>query len=412
MDTLLQNIAIREDGTIDLNELMRRLIEGFVNNLMDVQVDELFGGITPRNGYRERTLATVVGPITLKIPKLREGSYFPNDVIRPYSRTDRALVCTIAEMYVNGVSTRKVEKVAAEMGFEQLSSSQVSRMCATLDEEVAGLRSARFSGVRFPYLWLDATYIKCRTNGHVANEAVVTAIAAGEDGSRQFVGLGVVDVESYASWKPFLLDLRRRGVDGVCCVTSDAHDGLVRAIREVFPGAAWQRCIVHFERNLGDLASGTAQKSQVLAAAKAVFGESDPAMVRAAYRQAAAELEGICPKAARAMEDAEPDVLAYLDFPQTHRTWLRTNNIQERANREIKRRTKVVQSFPSEESMLRLVGAVLVEINEEWLAGNFIDKKTLQGVLRREEHDVVSDDIKTKAFILIRTAIETAGRAA
>ena len=146
MDTLLQNIAIREDGTIDLNELMRRLIEGFVNNLMDVQVDELFGGITPRNGYRERTLATVVGPITLKIPKLREGSYFPNDVIRPYSRTDRALVCTIAEMYVNGVSTRKVEKVAAEMGFEQLSSSQVSRMCATLDEEVEGLRSARFSG--------------------------------------------------------------------------------------------------------------------------------------------------------------------------------------------------------------------------------------------------------------------------
>ena len=192
MDTLLQNVTFREDGTLDLNELMRRLVEGFVNDLMDIQVDELFGGVTPRNGYRERTLNTMVGPITLRIPKLREGTCFPSDVIRPYSRTDRALIGAIAEMYVNGVSTRKVEKVAAEMGFESLSSSQVSRMCATLDEEVAGLRSVRFSGMRFPHLWLDATYMKCRENGHVASRAVVTAIAAGEDGSRQLVGLGVV----------------------------------------------------------------------------------------------------------------------------------------------------------------------------------------------------------------------------
>ena len=413
MDTLLQNVAVREDGTIDLNELMRRLAERFVNDLMDIQVEELFGGVTPRNGYRERTLNTVVGPITLRIPKLREGTYFPSDVIRPYSRTDRALIGAIAEMYVNGVSTRKVERVAAEMGFEQLSSSQVSRMCATLDEEVAGLRSMRFSGMRFPYLWLDATYMKCRTNGHVASRAVVTAIAAGEDGSRQFVGLDVVDVESYASWKPFLLDLRRRGVDGVCCVTSDAHDGLVRAIQEVFPGAAWQRCIVHFERNLADLAPGRLQKAKVLAAAKAVFKEADPAMVREAYRQAASGLEAICPKASRAMEDAELDVLAYLDFPQSHRMWLRTNNIQERANREIKRRTKVVQSFPSEGSMIRLVGAVLVEVNEEWLAGKFIDRDSLQGVLRRERaHGAASDEVKAKAFALVKAAIEAAGRAA
>lgn len=413
MNTLLQNVVIRDDGTIDLNELMRKLVEGFVNDLMDVQVEELYGGVTPRNGYRERTLNTMVGPITLRIPKLREGTYFPSDVIKPYSRTDRALIGAIAEMYINGISTRKVEKVAAEMGFESLSSSQVSRMCATLDEEVAGLRSMRFAGMRFPYLWLDATYVKCRTNGHVSNQAVVTAIAAGEDGSRQFVGLDVVDVESYASWKPFLLDLRRRGINGVCCVTSDAHDGLVRAIQEVFPGAAWQRCIVHFERNLSDLASGKAQKAKVLAAAKAVFKETDPAVVREAYRQAASELEGICPKAARAMEDAEPDVLAYLDFPQTHRTWLRTNNIQERANREIKRRTKVVQSFPSAESMIRLVGAVLVEVNEEWLAGKFLKGKSLQGVLRREQkQDYVSEEVKAKAFTLIRTAIEAAGRAA
>lgn len=413
MDTLLQNVTVREDGTIDLNELMRRLVERFVNELMDIQVEELYGGVTPRNGYRERILNTMVGPITLRIPKLREGTYFPSDIIRPYSRADRALVGAIAEMYVNGVSTRKVEKVAAEMGFEQLSSSQVSRMCATLDEEVAGLRSMRFSGMRFPYLWLDATYIKCRADGHVSNQAVVTAIAAGEDGSRQFVGLDVVDAESYASWKPFLLDLRRRGIDGVCCVTSDAHDGLVRAIQEVFPGAAWQRCIVHFERNLADLASGRDKRAKVLAASKAVFKETDPEMVREAYRQAASELESICPRAARAMEDAEPDVLAYLDFPQTHRVWLRTNNIQERANREIKRRTKVVQSFPSAESMIRLVGAVLVEVNEEWLAANFIDRRSLQGVLRREQaRDSASEDVRAKAAILIKTAIEAAGRAA
>lgn len=410
----MQNLPFRDDGTIDLNEMMRRELEHMVNQIMGWQADELCGEGNRRNGYRERKLVTVLGEITMRIPKLREGTYFPDELIRPYSRVDRAMVAVVKEVYVRGLSTRKIEKAADALEFGSLSPSRVSRMTADLDEEVAALNSRRFDGAAFPYLWLDATYLSCRDEGHVQSKGLVTAIACGEDGSRRFVGLGAVDTESAVSWKAFLLGLRRRGVSGVKCVVSDAHDGLVQAIAEVFQGAAWQRCIVHLERDVVGWFSKKEDRAVAAAAMKAVFAERDPQMVRAAYRVATERLAEIKPRAGELLEDAEADALAYLDFPYEHHIRLRTNNVQERANEEIKRRTKVVGVFPSAESMMRLVGSVLIDVNEEWLEMNFIDASSLKGVCRTE-HDLgpVPDDVVEKARIYVMTAIEEKlGRAA
>ena len=412
MDTLqekeaFKNLPFREDGTIDINEMMRRELEHMVNQIMDWQADELCGEGNRRNGYRERKLVTVLGEITMRIPKLREGTYFPDELIRPYSRVDRAMVAIVKEVYVRGLSTRKIEKAAGALEFASLSPSRVSRMTAELDEEVAALNAARFDGTAFPYLWLDATYLSCRDEGHVQSKGLVTAIACGEDGSRQFVGLGVVDTESAVSWKAFLRGLRRRGVTGVKCVVSDDHEGLVQAVAEVFQGAAWQRCIVHLERNVAGWFSKKEEKLAAVAAMKAVFAERDPQLVRAAYRQATERIAALKAHAGELLEDAEADALAYLDFPYEHHVRLRTNNVQERANEEIKRRTKVVGVFPSVESMMRLVGSVLIDVNEEWLEMNFIDAASLKGVCRSEPDCApIPADVVELARIRVMTAIE------
>lgn len=403
----LRNLPLREDGTVDLNEMMRRELESMVNQIMDWQADELCGEGNRRNGYRERKLATVLGEITMRIPKLREGTYFPDELIRPYSRVDRAMVAIVREVYVRGLSTRKIEKAADALGFAGLSPSRVSRMTSDLDEEVAALNARRFEGAAFPYLWLDATYLRCRDEGHVRSRGVVTAIACGDDGSRRFVGFDVVDAESAASWKAFLRGLRKRGVTGVRCVVSDDHEGLVQAIAEVFQGAAWQRCIVHLERNVAGWFPKKEDKAVATAAMKAVFAERDPRLVRAAYRQAAERIAQLKARAGELLEDAEADALAYLDFPYEHHVRLRTNNVQERANEEIKRRTKVVGVFPSAESMMRLVGSVLIDVNEEWLGASFIDAASLKDV-RRSERDEgpIPEDVVELARIRVAAAIE------
>ena len=412
MDTLqekegFKNLPLREDGTIDSNEMMRRELERMVNQIMDWQADELRGEGNRRNGYRERKLVTVLGEITMRIPKLREGTYFPDELIRPYSRVDRAMVAIVKEVYVRGLSTRKIEKAADALEFASLSPSRVSRMTSELDEEVAALNAARFDGTAFPYLWLDATYLNCRDEGHVQSKGVVTAIACGDDGSRRFVGFGVVDTESAVSWKAFLRGLRRRGVAGVKCVVSDDHEGLVQAVAEVFQGAAWQRCIVHLERNVAGWFSRREEKLTAVAAMKAVFAERDPQLVRAAYRQATERIAALKPHAGELLEDAEADALAYLDFPYEHHVRLRTNNVQERANEEIKRRTKVVGVFPSVESMMRLVGSVLIDVNEEWLGMNFIDAASLKDVCRSEpDRAPIPADVVELARIRVMTAIE------
>lgn len=403
---VIKDLPIREDGTVDIVELARRQVESALNQLMDWQADELCGEGNRRNGYRERKLLTPLGEITLRIPKLREGTYFPDELIRPYSRVDRAMVAVVREAYVRGLSTRKIEKAADALDFGSLSPSRVSRMTADLDEEVAALNAERFEGGGFPYLWLDATYTKCRDEGHAQSRGVVTAIACGEDGGRRFVGFDVVDTESAASWKAFLLGLRRRGVSGVRCVVSDAHEGLVQAIAEVFQGAAWQRCVVHLERDVAGWFDKKGDRAVAAAAMKAVFAQRDPMLVRAAYRHAAGVVAGLKPRAGELLEDAEADALAYLDFPYEHHVRLRTNNVQERANEEIKRRTKVVGIFPSTASMMRLVGSVLVDVNEEWMGARFIDASSLKGVARsgagRAE---IPEDVLEKARVCVDAAV-------
>lgn len=266
MDTLLFNdpevkglaFAILEECT-DLQAFGRRMLELLANAAMSAKADEACnapygerdeGRVNSRNGYRERGLSTAAGDVTLKIPKLRRGSFFPEDLIERYCRVDRALVAAVAEMYVMGISTRKVEAVAGELGVRSMSKSQVSRLCECLDAEVDAFRRQRFDGVRFAYLWLDATYVKCRVEGRSASQAVVTAIGLDDTGHKRFVGVDCVDTESHAGWKAFLSGLRARGVDGVRLVVSDAHEGLAKAIAETFQGAAWQRCVTHLMRNV------------------------------------------------------------------------------------------------------------------------------------------------------------------
>lgn len=385
MDTVHEEAlaaAERADGTIDINAAMRSMLEGLLNAVMDEQASEL--GVA-RNGYRERRLDTCVGTVTLRIPKLREGSYFPEDIVTRWSRTDTALASAVCDLWVSGVSTRKVERAAADLGVESMSRSRVSRLCSSLDAEVSELRGCDLSAEEWPYLWLDATYVPCREAGAPRSVALVTAVACSRSARRRVVGIERVDAESYLSWRDFLLGLRRRGLSGVRLVTSDAHEGLARAIREALPGAAWQRCIAHLERNVRDRCRRRGDGEAAVAALKAAFAERDPELVRAGYRRACELLEGVDPRGAALLEDAEPSALAYLAFPREHAVWVRTNNVQERMNCEIKRRSRVVQVFPSADSLVRLVGAVCCDQNDAWACErNFIDRRSLAEGYERE----------------------------
>ena len=386
MGAVVPEIPRFDDGMVNLQELIRLMAESLVNEIMDAQADEACAEGNQRNGYRERTLVTSVGPITLRIPKLRTGSYSPEDRLVRYSRVDRAVIAAVSEMVVNGVSTRKVEKVASAMGIDRMSASQVSRICESLDALVEDLQTRACSELRFPYLWLDATYLKCRGNGHVSSTALVTAIACGDDGYRPLVGLDAVDTESYLGWRGFLQSLRERGVEGVVCVTSDAHEGLRKAIEEVFPGAAWQRFVVHLERNASSCAKNSRQKAAICAIMHAAFAGKDPALVRELYHLACEKIAGFNPKAAGLLEEAEADALAYLDFPYERHRRLRTNNVQERLNREVKRRSNVVQAFPSRRSPIRMLGAALSEKDEDWAARRWFTEKSVAEAYEEPEH--------------------------
>lgn len=403
----LSEMPTLEDGTVDFRRLAVGLVESCCNAAMEMAVEELCGEGNRRNGYRERRLKTVIGEICLRIPKMREGSYFPEELLRPYSRTDRAMVGAIAEVYKLGLSTRKIERAASELEFGRLSPSAVSRMCSTLDSDVASVREADLDGPS-PYLWLDATYVSCRDGGRVEGRAVVTAIAAGGDGSRRYVGLDYVDVESFESWRDFLRGLRRRGLSGVALVTSDAHPGLRRAIREVLPGAGWQRCIVHLERDVAGGIRGKAARAAALGALSATFRERDPALVRAMYDRAAEEISALSPKVGELLEDAREDALAYLAYPAEHRLRIRTNNVQERANREIKRRTSAVQVFPSPSSLLRLVGAALADMNDAWAAGGFMDARGMRDLMRDSSSPAATEETLRKAEVLVLEAMREA----
>ena len=270
------------------------------------------------------------------------------------------------------------------MGADRLSRDAASRICAALDAEVAGLRPRRLPPMRLPHLWVDATYVPCRRNGHGATAAVVAAIAVGEDGVRRVVGPACVDAESYASRKGLLRGLRERGLSGVQRVTSDARGGIARAVRELFPGAAWQRCVVHLERDVIDACPTRAKRSAAGRVLHAVFDEDDPARARAPYRAARGVIPSLSADAGRIMEGAEADALAHLDFPGAHRRRIGTNSVQERRDREIRRRARVVRSFPSEEAMVRLVGAVCCEASEDWSGRRYMEPSAIEGLWERE----------------------------
>lgn len=320
----------------DAREFACRVLGGVMNALMDSEAQQMCGASrnersdgreNSRNGYRPRSLKTAVGDVELEIPKLRHGTYYPEGMLARWSRVDTSVAAIVQEMYVCGVSTRKVERVASKLGISSLSSSEVSSLCSDLDAEVAEFRRRDLSGTPCCYLWLDATYMSCRVGSSVVSQGVVTAIGLGADGRKHFLGCDVVDTESEDSWAAFLGGLRERGLAGVRLVVSDSHAGLVAAVSRLFQGCAWQRCV---------------------------------------WAEAAPWVASVSARAGEVFEQAEDSALAFTAFPRAHWAKLRTNNVQERANREIKRRYRVVQSFPSRESMLRLTCASLMETEGQW----------------------------------------------
>ena len=355
-----------DDGMANMAELIRVMAESPVDEIMDARADEACEGGNRRDGHRERKLATGVGTINLRIPKLRAGGYFPEGLIERRSRVDRAVIAAVSEMAANGVSTGKAKRAARTMGIDRMSASQASRICSSPDESVADLQERDLSDVTHPYIRLDATCIKRWDAGRVRSTAPVTAIGAGSGGRRRPLGLGAIDTESHGGRRSFPLSPRARGVDGAICVTSNAHEGLKRAIQEVFPGAARQRRIAHPMRSAAGNAPTGRKKGAVPGILEAVSAERDPEPAREPCQLATAQIERFRPKAAEVLEGAEADAPAYLDFPYEHHVRLRTDNVQERANRELKRRSRVVRVLPGRKSPIGMMGAVSSEMDEDW----------------------------------------------
>jgi transposase-like protein len=316
-----------------------------------------------RNGYRERRWDTRVGTIDLQVPRVRDGSYFPA-LLDPRRRAERALVAVVQEAYVHGISTRRVDDLVQALGIVGISKSEVSRLCATLDAEVERFRSRPLTG-RYPYLWLDATYLKVRQDGRVVSMAVVIAIGVNAEGRREVLGLDVGPSEEGAFWQQFLRALVERGLSGVQLAISDAHAGLKRALTTILQGASWQRCRVHFVRNALALVPKSAQQL-VAATIRTVFAQPDAKSAREQWRRVADGFRDRFRRLADLMDDAESDVLAYLAFPLTHWRQIWSNNPLERLNKEVKRRTDVVGIFPNDAAVIRLVGMILAEQHDEW----------------------------------------------
>jgi putative transposase len=324
------------------------------------------GRKTYRNGHRQRTWQTRVGEIPLQIPKLREGTYFPS-LLEPRRRSEQALLSVIQTAYVQGVSTRKVDDLLKALGLTGIDKSKVSRICKELDEVVTAFRNRPLEG-SYPYIWLDALYLKVRQDHRIVSLALVIAIGVRETGDRDILGFSLGASEEYAFWLDFLRSLSRRGLQGVQLVTSDAHEGLKAAIQQVFTGATWQRCRVHFMRNvLAHIPKGS--KAVVAAALRTIFAQPDRAAAGAQLAEVVKAMKGRWPKAAEVVAEAENDVLAYMSFPEEHWTRIYSTNPLERLNKEVKRRTNVVGIFPDGASVIRLVGAVLMETSDEWQVG-------------------------------------------
>ena len=352
-------------------DLLRDMLQFVAQRLMDMDVESLcaafYGERSPerlnsRNGYRERLWETRAGSVDLKIPKLRKGSYFPG-FLEPRRTAEKALAAVIQEAYIQGVSTRSVDELVKAMGMSGISKSQVSRLCSEIDERVNAFLSRPIEG-DWPYLWIDATYVKSREAGRIVSKAVIIAVAVNTEGVREVLGMAIGPSEAEPFWTGFLRSLTRRGLRGVKLVISDAHEGLKAAAAKVL-SATWQRCRVHFLRNA--LAhAGKGQRQMVLAAINTAFAQESFDTASQQWRAVADQLRTKFPKLAELMDEAEADVLAFMNFPKARRIQLHSTNPLERLNAEIKRRTDVVGIFPNEAAITRLVGALLLEQNDEW----------------------------------------------
>jgi transposase-like protein len=353
-------------------DFLRTLAESVLQILMEADVEGVIGAgryertaerANHRNGYRDRTLDTRLGQLQLRIPKLRQGSYFP-PFLEPRRTTEKALVAVIQEAWIAGVSTRRVDDLVQAMGLTGISKSQVSKLCKDIDERVGAFLERPLDG-EWPYLWLDATYLKVREGGRIVSVAAIVAVAVRTDGRREIVGLHIGPSEAETFWATFLKGLVKRGLRGVKLVISDAHEGLKQAVARVMAGATAQRCRVHWMRNaLARVPKG--QHTMVAAALRQAFLQPDHAGARQTWRHVADQLRDRWPKLGALMDASEADVLAYMAFPAQHRTRLHSTNPLERLNKELKRRADVVGIFPSEASIIRLLGAVLLEQNDEW----------------------------------------------
>ena len=348
--------------------VMQELIESEATGVIGAEAYERTAiRINERNGHRDRLLSTKAGDIELRIPKLRRGSFFPS-ILEPRRRIDQALYAVVMTAYVNGVSTRSVDDLVAALGIDTgISKSEVSRICKRLDEHVDAFRNRPLGHTAFPYVYLDATYVNVRDTalGQVVSKAIVIATGITAGGDREILGLAVGDSESEAFWGEFSRSLRRRGLSGVRLVISDAHEGLKAAIRKHFTGASWQRCRVHFARNLLQRVP-KGHQDMVAAAFRMVFMHPDPTAVTAAWDDTTKLLTKQFPRVAELMTAAKTDVLAFTAFPPEHWRKIWSNNPLERLTKEVKRRANVVQIFPDEPSVIRLVGAILAEQHDEW----------------------------------------------